>query len=140
MQFVEKQRRRLGFALRGIHYALRTDKSFRLQWYGVGSVVAFAIVVLTPVTSIELLFLVLAYFLILITELQNSALEYALDHLHPETHDNIGRSKDMAAGAVFLAGLFLTIVIATLLYPRMMSDLHTRDIPSSPSQLETIAS
>lgn len=140
MQFVEKQRRRLGFALRGIHYALRTDKSFRLQWYGVGSVVAFAIVVLTPVTSIELLFLVLAYFLILITELQNSALEYALDHLHPETHDNIGRSKDMAAGAVFLAGLFLTIVIATLLYTRVMSDLTPRDIPSSPSQLETIAS
>lgn len=140
MQFVEKQRRRLGFALRGIQYALRTDKNFRLQWYGVGSVVAFAIVVLTPVSGTELLFLVLAYFLILITELQNSALEYALDHLHPETHDNIGRSKDMAAGAVFLAGLFLTIVIATLLYPRIMSDLHTRDIPSSPSQLETVAS
>ena len=140
MQFVEKQRRRLGFALRGIHYALRTDKSFRLQWYGVGSVVAFAIVVLTPVSGIELLFLVLAYFLILITELQNSALEYALDHLHPETHDNIGRSKDMAAGSVLLAGLFLTIVIATLMYTRVMSDLTSRDIPSSPSQLETIAS
>lgn len=139
MQFVEKQRRRLGFALRGIHYALRTDKSFRLQWYGVGSVIAFAIIILTPISGTELLFLVLAYFLILITELQNSALEYALDHLHPETHDNIGRSKDMAAGAVFLAGLFLTMVIATLLYPRVMSDLHTRDIPSSPSELETVA-
>lgn len=140
MQFVEKQRRRLGFALRGIHYALRTDKSFRLQWYGVGSVVAFAVLILTPVSGTELLFLVLAYFLILITELQNSALEYALDHLHPETHDNIGRSKDMAAGAVFLAGLFLTIVIATLLYPRVMSDLQARDVPSSPSQLETVSS
>lgn len=139
MQFVEKQRRRLGFALRGIHYALRTDKSFRLQWYGVGTVVAFAVVVLTPVSSTELLFLVLAYSLILITELQNSALEYALDHLHPETHDNIGRSKDMAAGAVFLAGLFLTMVIATLLYTRVMSDLTPRDIPSSPSELETVA-
>ncbi len=139
MQFVEKQRRRLGFALRGIHYALRTDKNFRLQWYGVGSVVAFAIIILTPISGVELLFLVLAYFLILITELQNSALEYALDHLHPETHDNIGRSKDMAAGAVFLAGLFLTIVIAALLYPRVMSDLHTRDIPSSPSELEAVA-
>ncbi|MFN3692640.1 MAG: diacylglycerol kinase [Candidatus Paceibacteria bacterium] len=139
MQFVEKQRRRLGFALRGIHYALRTDKNFRLQWYGVGSVIAFAIIMLTPISATELLFLVLAYFLILITELQNSALEYALDHLHPETHDNIGRSKDMAAGAVFLAGLFLTIVIATLLYPRVMSSLHTRDIPSSPSELEAVA-
>lgn len=139
MQFVEKQRRRLGFALRGIHYALRTDKSFRLQWYGVGTVVAFAVVILTPVSSTELLFLVLAYSLILITELQNSALEYALDHLHPETHDNIGRSKDMAAGAVFLAGLFLVVVITTLLYTRVMSDLTPRDIPSSPSELETVA-
>ncbi len=139
MQFVEKQRRRLGFALRGIHYAIRTDKSFRLQWYGVGSVVAFAILILTPVSSTELLFLILAYFLILITELQNSALEYALDHLHPETHDNIGRSKDMAAGAVFLAGLFLVVVIATLLYTRVMSDLQARDVPSSPSQLETVS-
>lgn len=139
MQFVEKQRRRLGFALRGIHYALRTDKNFRLQWYGVGSVVAFAVIVLTPVTGTELLFLVLAYFLILITELQNSALEYALDHLHPETHDNIGRSKDMAAGAVFLAGLFLTIVIATLLYTRVLSDREASNIPSSPSELEAVA-
>ncbi len=139
MQFVEKQRRRLGFALRGIHYALRTDKSFRLHWYGVGTVVAFAVVILTPVSSTELLFLVLAYSLILITELQNSALEYALDHLHPETHDNIGRSKDMAAGAVFLAGLFLVVVITTLLYTRAMSDLTPRDIPSSPSELETVA-
>ncbi len=139
MQFVEKQRRRLGFALRGIHYAIRTDKCFRLQWYGVGSVVAFAILILTPVSSTELLFLILAYFLILITELQNSALEYALDHLHPETHDNIGRSKDMAAGAVFLAGLFLVVVIATLLYTRVMSDLQARDVPSSPSQLETVS-
>jgi diacylglycerol kinase len=139
MQFVQKQRRRLGFALRGIHYALRTDKNFRLQWYGVGSVIAFAILILTPVSSTEILFLLLAYFLILITELQNSALEYALDHLHPETHDNIGRSKDMAAGAVFLAGLFLTIVVTTLLYTRVMSDLTPRDIPSSPSQLETVS-
>ncbi|MFM2340205.1 MAG: hypothetical protein RLZZ360_841 [Candidatus Parcubacteria bacterium] len=121
MKFIAKQYRRLGFAVNGIRYAIRTDKSFRLQWYGIGSVIAFAIVILTPVSNTELLFLLLAYFLILITELQNSALEYALDHLHPETHDNIGRSKDMAAGAVLLAGIFLVIVLGTMLYVRFFT-------------------
>lgn len=119
MRFIEKQRRRLGFALRGITYAVRTDKSFRLQWYGIGTLIALALLMLSPLSSTEFLFLLLAYFLILITELQNSALEYALDHLHPETHDNIGRSKDMAAGAVLLAGLFLLIVIGALLFTRL---------------------
>lgn len=119
MGFMKKQLRRLGFARAGIRYAIRTDKSFRLQWYGVGSILAIALYLLSPLSTNEFLFLVLAYFLILITELQNSALEYALDHLHPETHDNIGRSKDMAAGAVLLAGLFLVITLGVLLFERL---------------------
>ncbi|MCU0678298.1 MAG: diacylglycerol kinase [Candidatus Pacebacteria bacterium] len=119
MSFLKKQLRRLSFARAGIRYAVRTDKSFRLQWYGIGSIVALALYLLAPLSASEFLFIVLAYFLILITELQNSALEYALDHLHPETHDNIGRSKDMAAGAVLLAGLFLVITLGALLYIRL---------------------
>jgi diacylglycerol kinase len=116
MSFIKKQGRRFRYALRGIRYAIRTDKSFRMQWYGIGALVALIIYSLSPLTTTELLFLVVAYLLILITELQNSALEYALDHLHPETHDNIGRSKDLAAGAVLLAGLFLLLVIGIITY------------------------
>jgi diacylglycerol kinase len=63
------------------------------------------------------------YILILITELQNSALEYALDHLHPDTHENIGRSKDMAAAAVLLAGLLLLIVLGTITYSRLFGGM-----------------
>lgn len=47
----------------------------------------------------------------LITELQNSSFELALDRLHPELHDTIGKSKDMAAGAVLTAGFFLIFVL-----------------------------
>jgi len=116
MKFIRRQLKRLGYALYGIHYAIRKDRSFRLQWYGLGSIVLIVVALLQPLTSIEFLFIAHAYMLILITELQNSALEYALDHLHPETHDSIGRSKDMAAGAVLIAGIFLTIVIATVIF------------------------
>jgi diacylglycerol kinase len=119
MSFLKKQLRRFGFAQAGIRYAVRTDKSFRLQWYGIGSIVVAALYLLAPLSVHEFLLIMLAYFLILITELQNSALEYALDHLHPETHDNIGRSKDMAAGAVLLAGLFLVMTLGALLFVRL---------------------
>jgi undecaprenol kinase len=105
---------RFPHALRGICYALKNDFGFRTQVYGIGVVVAFCIYFFSTLSGSELLFLVLAYFLILITELQNSALETALDRLHPELHDNIGKSKDMAAGAVLLAGLFLLFVLFTI--------------------------
>jgi diacylglycerol kinase len=120
MHFVRLQAKRLGYALAGIRYAVRFDRSFRLQWYGIGLAVICCMVLLSPLTPVEILFIILAYILILITELQNSALEYALDHLHPDTHENIGRSKDMAAGSVLLAGLFLVIVIAVLTYSRLL--------------------
>ncbi len=119
MGFITRQIRRCRFALKGIRYAIAFDKSFRIAWYGVGAIVAAALIFFAPLTATEFLFLALAYLLILITELQNSALEYALDHLHPETHDNIGRSKDMAAGAVFLGGIFLLIVLVTLFVTRV---------------------
>jgi diacylglycerol kinase len=122
-KFFIKQARRFGFALSGIRYAIRTDKSFRLQWYGLGIVVSTILAILMPLTRDELLFIVGAYILILITELQNSALEYALDHLHPDTHENIGRSKDMAAAAVLLAGLLLLIVLGTITYSRLFGGM-----------------
>ncbi len=103
--------RRFPHAFRGIWFALKNDFGFRTQVYSIGLIVALVIYYLKPLSSIELLFLVLAYFLILITELQNSALEVALDHLHIDKHPAIGKSKDMAAGAVLLAGLFLFITL-----------------------------
>lgn len=72
-----------------------------------------------PLSKTELLFLLLGWCLILITELQNSALEHALDHLHPERHDTIGRSKDLAAAAVLLAGVFLLLVLVVIGWQRI---------------------
>jgi diacylglycerol kinase len=116
MYFITKNIRRLSFAFSGILFAVRNDYSFRLQFY-VGGIFIFLFIGFTfPLSYIEYLLITLAYTLILITELQNSAFESAIDHLHPELHDKIGRSKDMAAGAVLIAGLFLLIVTSTILY------------------------
>lgn len=119
MSFLIKNINRLKFAGAGILFAVRTDFSFRWQVITGSTLVVGIIALMSPLTSVEIMFLLLSYTLILITELQNSALEAALDHLHPELHHNIGRSKDMAAGAVLLAGFFLIIVIAFLLLARI---------------------
>lgn len=119
MNIIKKNLKRFQYAIAGVIFAVRTDYSFRVQIYLGGTIVAILIYIFSPLTYTELMFLILAYFLILITELQNSAFEAALDHLHPELHHNIGKSKDMAAGSVFLAGLFLLTVISILLYVRV---------------------
>lgn len=111
---------RLPHAIRGIFYALGNDSGFRHQFY-LATVVSVGILYFfNPLTFEEFLFLATATMFILITELQNSALESTLDQLHPERHDKIKHSKDMAAGAVLMAGLFALLVIVVLIANRFL--------------------
>lgn len=114
MNIITKNINRIQYALAGILFALRTDYSYRTQAWSILVVVTIAVYLLQPLSQTEILFLGLAYTLILITELQNSSFEAALDHMHPDHHVNIGRSKDMAAGSVFSAGLFLVFVLVVI--------------------------
>jgi diacylglycerol kinase len=104
--------------IRGIVYAIANDRAFQLQFFGgifvLGIFITGYTYFFTPLSQVEILFLGLAYTLILITELQNTSFEEALDRLHPELHDSIKRSKDMAAGSVLISGLFLLFVMATI--------------------------
>jgi len=102
-------------ALRGIADAVMNDVGFRTQVY-LGAALLFIVSVwFTPISSLEVLMIIMAYSLVLITELQNSALEITLDKIHPERDKSIGRAKDMTAGAVLIAGLFLLFTL-TLVY------------------------
>ena len=112
--------RRFPFAIRGISKALRTDYSFKTQfWGGLVILIPFSYFV-WPLTETEVLFLGLSYILVLITELQNSSFETALDRLHPDQHVDIGKSKDMASGAVLLAGVFALCVFVTITLTRIL--------------------
>lgn len=105
------QAKRFVYPIKGIFYALKNDLSYRTQFYSVATIIAIFVFFMRPLSQTEMLFLGLSYVLILITELQNSSFEAALDRIHPEKHDAIGRSKDMAAGAVLTAGFFLVFVL-----------------------------
>jgi len=97
-------------AIRGLAYAYKADKSFRMEIWGS---MGFLLVgyFLWPLTEIEIILLTLAYFLILITELINTSVEQMLERLHPEQNEFIGKSKDIASSAVLMAFVFATIVV-----------------------------
>lgn len=115
-ELLTRNLKRLLYALSGIYYALANDYSYRWQFFGGMVFITFFLIAVRPLNQAEYLFLGLSWALILITELQNSSFEAALDRLHPEHHEDIGRSKDMAAGAVLTAGFFLLFVIAMILF------------------------
>lgn len=103
------------FALKGIACAWRTEASFRQQ-----TVVAFGVLLILiwrrPATVWWAL-LLMNCGLVLAAELFNTALENALDHLHPERHAAIRIAKDCAAGAVLLLsltglGVFITFLVS----------------------------
>ncbi len=115
---IKKTIKKINYSIAGLKYAVLQDRGFRVQVYFIISAVFMTLTFLLPLSQTEFLFLTLGFALVLITELQNSALESALDKLHPEINNNIKNSKDMASAAVLGAVAFLLIVFAVILLER----------------------
>ena len=99
--------KRLSHPLRGLRYAFAHDYAVRFEVVVLGIIgLPFAYFVFGPFSGTEMLLLIFCWFFIVVTELQNSAIEVALDKIHPERHELIGRSKDLASAAVVWAAVF----------------------------------
>jgi len=92
--------KRLGFAWHGIISAWRTETSLRQQ--SVAAVGVLLTLLWFRPAPVWWALLLLNCGLVLAAELFNSALENALDHLHPSPHPAIGLAKDCAAGSVLV--------------------------------------
>lgn len=98
---------RLSHPLRGLRYAITHDFAIRFEIFVFGIIgLPVAYFLFGPFSAHELLLLIFCWFFIIVTELQNSAIETALDKIHPEHHRVIGRSKDLASAAVVCAFVF----------------------------------
>ncbi|HEY8053327.1 MAG: diacylglycerol kinase [Steroidobacterales bacterium] len=104
---------RLKFALRGLAYAVRTERSLRLQLLALVLVVA-ALVVLRPGPLWWALVLITSS-AVIAAELFNTAVERLADELHPQDSAGIGLVKDCAAAAVLVASLGAIAVAAALI-------------------------
>ena len=112
---------RFSHPFRGLIYAVKNDQHFQSQFFGGILFILLMWLIFSPLAAVEWLFIGLCWTLILITELKNSALEEALNRIHPELHENIGHSKDMAAGAVLLAVAYTIATVVALSVIRLVA-------------------
>jgi len=101
-------RQRLGFALAGVGAVWRREKSFRTQTLlAVGAV--FVVALLRP-GLVWAGLVVIAIALVLALEMVNAAIEYMIDHIHPDVAPEIRQAKDVAAAAVLVASAGAAVV------------------------------
>ncbi len=94
---------RLGFAWAGLRAAWRSEKSLRTHAVATACVTAALCITRAPALWWAVMAVTIA--LVVCAELLNTAIEALADHLHPQRHDAIKRTKDVAAGAVLISSL-----------------------------------
>ncbi|MFC0119434.1 diacylglycerol kinase [Pseudoalteromonas xiamenensis] len=97
-----------GYSFKGFLAAWRFEAAFRQE--------VFLFVVLASVACVinvniaERALMLLCLFVVLLTELLNSAVEAVVDRVGTEHHELSGRAKDIASAAVFIS-LLMTFVV-----------------------------
>lgn len=104
---------RLGFALRGLAHALRTQASVRFQ-AAAAAAALLALLVLRP-AAVWWALMLLASATVLAAELLNTAIEQLADELHPAKSPGIRIAKDCAAAGVLIAALGAVAIGVALL-------------------------
>jgi diacylglycerol kinase (ATP) len=103
------------YSLQGLAAAYRYESSFRLEIY--------VLLVLLPLAlwlgdnRLERWLLIACLLPVLVAELLNSAVEAAVDCVHPERHELIGRAKDLGSAAVFVCQLGAGMTWLVVLWP-----------------------
>jgi diacylglycerol kinase len=109
-------RTRLGHAWAGIRLVWRREKTFRTHCLCAAAALMLAAALRASPVWWALIILCIA--LVVALEAVNSALEYLIDRLHPDLHDEIKCAKDAAVGAVLLASFGSAMIGALMLLDR----------------------
>ena len=108
-----------GFSMQGLRASWKHESAFRQE--------AMLAIILLPWafwlarTPAELMILLMTLFIVVITEVLNSAVEAVVDRVSDDHHKLAGRAKDMASAAVFLSLVMTVIVWGVLLFDRFLA-------------------
>ncbi|MCB4800086.1 diacylglycerol kinase [Neotamlana laminarinivorans] len=117
--FIINRLKSVGYAFKGMILLLKTEASIKIQ---------FSIAILVTVfgfyfniSTNEWIVQILAIALVMSTEGINTAIEEIANFIHPEHHSKIGVIKDIAAGAVFIASIFASIIGLIIYIPKIFN-------------------
>ncbi|WP_027137418.1 diacylglycerol kinase [Gaetbulibacter saemankumensis] len=110
--------RSIGYALKGALLLIKTEASIQVQF--ATGLIATAAGFFFNISKQEWLAQIFAIGLVMSIEGLNTAIEEVANFIHPEQHKKIGRIKDIAAGAVFIAAIFATIIGFIIYLPKIL--------------------
>lgn len=97
-----------GYSFQGIKRAWKTEAAVRQEFILV--LVLLPVAVFIAQSIVQLALMVFSLFIVVITELLNTAIEYVVDRIGTERHDLSGAAKDIASAAVFFS-LFQVVMV-----------------------------
>jgi len=109
----------MGYALRGIGYALRTEHNMWIHAVATASVCVLGWWM--EVSTLEWCALVFAMAIVWMAELLNTAFELLCDAVSPGPDPLVAKAKDVSAGAVLVSAIFAAVVAAIIFTPRLAS-------------------
>lgn len=90
-----------GYSMAGIGATLKLEMAFRMEM--AAFVVLLPVALLLPFGMVYKALVVGSMFLVLVTELLNSAVEWVVDYISEDHHPYAKRAKDMGSAAVFFS-------------------------------------
>lgn len=114
MKEVFRWLRSFHYAYEGLKYALATQRNMKFHFFV--SFVALISALFFHISKVEILFIILAIMLVIMTELINTAIEKTVDLAMPNQHPIAKIAKDLAAASVLVAAAFAVAVGAIVFY------------------------
>ncbi|GIP35827.1 diacylglycerol kinase family protein [Paenibacillus sp. J2TS4] len=114
MNGITRWLRSFRFAYSGIKYALTTQRNMKFHFSA--SFVVLLSALFFRLGKLDILFLLLAITLVIVTELINTAVEKAVDLAMPEVHPLAKIAKDVAAASVLVSAVFAAVVGMVVFY------------------------
>jgi diacylglycerol kinase len=109
-----KWHRSFRYAYEGVKYALSTQRNMKFHFFAAFVVLLLALYFRLP--KLEILFILLAVTMMIVTELINTAIEKAVDLAMPDRHPVAKIAKDVAAASVLVSAAFAAMVGMIIFY------------------------
>ncbi len=109
--------RSMGYALRGIGLALRTEHNMWIHAIATATVCVLGWWM--EVSALEWCALVFAIAIVWVAELLNTAFELLCDAVSPDPNPLVAKAKDVSAGAVLVSAIFAAVVAVIIFAPRV---------------------
>lgn len=123
-------------AYEGIQYALSTQRNMKFHFFAAFVVLISALFFRLSWTDIVLL--LLAITLVIVTELINTAIEKTVDLAQPSRHPLAKIAKDTAAAAVLVTAMFAAATGCIIFYKPLSQWLLRREHPEVPITTESV--